>query len=137
MVLPELCSSCPVPRPPAIKAVLNWSQGLVFGPPCGNSLEDLRPLQDLLKAVLMGPSPCHTFHHRPGQKPHGSTERHFCCSRDSKNAPMQMCLGFASILEPKAALCLPFSGCQSCPGLDWKTEAVDCLSSGKKTGGSS
>lgn len=37
---PELCSSCPVPRPPAIKTALNWSQGLVFGSPCGNNSED-------------------------------------------------------------------------------------------------
>lgn len=120
LMLAELCISaapgsssppCPVSRPAAIKAVLNWGQGVFFSSPCGKSaLENLRAFQDLPGALLMNPSLCHIFHHKPRMKPQKSAERHFCCSRDSKNVHMQMCLAFASILEPKVASCLPFSG---------------------------
>lgn len=43
-------------------------------------------------------------------------QRHFCCSGDGKNVHVQMCLFFPSVLEPKVASCLFFSGSQSCPG---------------------
>lgn len=93
------------------EAILNWSQGAFFGSPWAKSmLENLRALQDLPGALLMNPSPCHIFHHKPRMKPQKSTAKHFCCSRDSKNVHMQMCLVSASILEPKVSPCFLFSG---------------------------
>lgn len=98
-------------RPAAREAILKWGQGVFFGSPCGKSApENLRALQDLPGALLMNPSPCHIFHHKNRKKPQKSAERHFCCSRDSKNVHMQMCLVFASISEPEVASCLLFSG---------------------------
>lgn len=100
-----------------MEEILKRGQGVFFGSPRRKStLENLRALQDLPGALLMNPSPCHIFHHENRTKPQKSAERHFYCSRDSKNVHMQTRLVSASIPEPKAAPCLLFSGYQSCPG---------------------
>lgn len=120
LMLAELCVSaapgssgppCLVSKPAAIKAALDWGQGVFFGSPCGKEhageLEGFaRPSRGFANEPLPVP-------HISSQTQNETTEVHgeaFLLLQRQQKCSHANVSGFSSILEPKVASCLLFSG---------------------------